>query len=414
LITRSTSRRNGPWHQHWQRTVLVACLVAIVLVLDLAVTYWGLTARLPGANDFYVVWRATQAWLQEGMDPYGAETMHRIQLDLFGQSQLPEGHHYGFDGFAYPLYTVLPIMPLTWLPYAWAEAIWLTGLQVAVITLGFLALHLYDWRPAPALVALWVLWTIIFYPVTRAFFLGQLSLPVAACLALSLWAISKRRDGWAGIFLALTTIKPQMVLLTLPWLLWWTAWQRRWRLWWGLGGALGVLFLVSLSLMPDWPLRFIGGLRAYESYTSIGSPLRIVGGWLGQCAAPVVEVVGGLMLAGYVAFWVWRHRHAGGQAADWLTGLTLVITSVIASRTATTNQVVLLLPLAFALHRLPTRWRAAWATCILALLLVLPWVIFLATVQARQEQPITYVPLPFLFAAWYIAARRSMAGSESG
>jgi hypothetical protein len=373
------------------------------------VTYWGLASRLPGANDFHVSWRATQAWLQEGLDPYGPATTRLIQIDHFGRPQPPGEPQYAF---AYPFYTVLPIIPLTWLPYAWAEAIWLTGLQVAAVTLAVLALRNYGWWPAPLLVAGWILWFIALYPTTRALFLGQWSLPVAAFLAASLWALKKKQDGWAGFFLALTTGKPQVVFLTLPWLLWWTAWQRRWRVWLSFGGTLATLLATSLLLMPDWPIRFVQSLREYVDYTPVASPLQILANLTWPDMAPTIEATGILVLLGYVAFYAWKHRESTGRALDWLTGLTLIVTCLIAVRTSTTNQIVLVLPLAFALRHLPVRHRYAWIVLILSTLLVVPWLVFLMTVEGRAEQPITYLPLPFLFTAWFILGRRQMEAAR--
>jgi len=384
--------------------------VAIVLILDVVVTYQGLTSRLPGANDFYVPWRAAQVWLQEGLDPYGLEATRQVQMGLFGRPQPPGEHQYAF---AYPLYALLPILPLTWLSYAWAEAIWLTALQVAAIALALLALRLYHRRPSPLVLGGWVLWCLAFYPTTRALFLGQWALPVAAFVAASLWAMHKEHAAWAGFFLALSTIKPQMVFLTLPWLLWWALWTRRWRVWLGFGATLAGLLGLSLLLMPDWPLRFLWSLNEYGGYTAIGSPLSIIADLLWPTAAPALEMIGILLLGGYVFLCAWRQRQATGLALDWLTGLTLAVTSFVAPRTATTNQVVLILPLALVLHSLPARRRSILTGTILALLLIVPWLVFLTTIQAREEHPIAYLPLPLIFTLWFIVARRRIEGNET-
>jgi hypothetical protein len=405
VSTESALPSEGQPGRRWRRTVLVAGLVILMLALDLVITYQGLTSRLPGANDFYVPWRAAQLWLQEGLDPYGRETTLQIQLGLFGRPQPPGEHQYAF---AYPLYALFPILPLTWLSYAWAEAMWLTGLQVTAVATALLALRIYHWRPMPLFLAGWVLWFLAFYPTTRALFLGQWALPVAALLAACLWALRKDRDGWAGVLLALTTVKPQMIVLILPWLLWWVTWKRRWRVWFGFGGTWAILMSISLLLMPDWPLRFLWGLGEYGHYTAIGSPLRIIGDLIWPTRARLIETVGMLLLGGYVILNAWRLRQAKGQAVDWLTGLTFAVTSLVAPRTATTNQVALVLPLAFALQSLPTRRRSLWMVAILVLLLIVPWFVFLATVKGREEQPIAYVPLPLIFTAWFIVAHRRL------
>ena len=179
------------------------------------------------------------------------------------------------------------------------------------------------------------------------------------------------------------------------------------------GPRLVTLMAATLLLMPDWPLRFLWSLGEYEAYTAIGSPLRILANSMWEGGAPLVEVAGITLLGGYVTFYAWRHRRSAGRAADWVTGLTLVVTSLVAPRTATTNQVVLVLPLAFALRHMPVGRRSWWIPLILLSLLLVPWLVFLATVKGRVEQPIAYVPLPLLFTLWLIIARRRLEGSSS-
>jgi hypothetical protein len=204
-----------------------------------------------------------------------------------------------------------------------------------------------------------------------------------------------------------------MVFLTLPWLLWWALWTRRWRVWLGFGGTLAGLLGLSLLLMPNWPLRFLWSLNEYGSYTAIGSPLRIIADLLWPTAAPTLELIGILLLGSYGLFCAWRWRQARGLALDWLTGLTLAMTSFVAPRTATTNQVVLILPLALALRSLPARRRSMLTGTILAFLLIVPWLVFLTTIQAREEHPIAYVPLPLIFTLWFIVTHRRIEGNET-
>ena len=83
----------------------------------------------------------------------------------------------------------------------------------------------------------------------------------------------------------------------------------------------------------------------------------------------------------------------------WTASLTLVITNIIAFRTATTNYVVMLGAIVLIFHSWAQRWGrkgyiAVWVVS-LALLGGL-WGLFLLTVDGNIEAPIMYLPLPFL------------------
>lgn len=128
-------------------------------------------------------------------------------------------------------------------------------------------------------------------------------------------------------------------------------------------------------------------------------------GWLRTSHRAVLS----LALYGYVA-WAWwavivKRRY---ERALWAIVLTLVITHLVAPRTATPHFVVFMLPLTFWLREWTTQGRGAtlWATLLLLALALAQWAHFLLTVEGEFEHPSVYLPTPFLVFGLLLATRR--------
>ena len=141
-----------------------------------------------------------------------------------------------------------------------------SGSRVATIPLW---LRVLRW-PAPLWVqAGLVVFTIGSLPVMQGLKLQQMTLLVAALLAIALALLVSDRPIAAGVVLALATIKPQLVWLLLLWLMIWTLadWRRRYR--WAASFLLTMAILCAASewYLPHWISRFWQAIREYRSYT---------------------------------------------------------------------------------------------------------------------------------------------------
>jgi hypothetical protein len=86
--------------------------------------------------------------------------------------------------------------------------------------------------------------------------------------------------------------------------------------------------------------------------------------------------------------------------------MTLTVTHLIAPRTATPHYVIFIIPLMFYFAMIVKRNRRRgnlWVALCLVVLLVVPWVHFLLTVDKHFEHPSIYLPLPFtlFFLLWW-------------
>jgi hypothetical protein len=246
--------------------------------------------------------------------------------------------------------------------------------------------------------ALVVLWAITSYPQARGILLGQMVILVFLAVVLALLALNRRHDFWAGAALATATIKPQVALLLVIWLLWWSAWNRRWQVWVGFWAILAVLVGASLILVPSWIPDFARHIFNYADVTI--SPYysltwMITQHFLGLGSTS--EIIVTSLIGAYLLFEWWRCRHATGQTMLWVTGLTLNLTFFVAVQIATTAYIVLLIPLFQIFERLTKRGSRLTNTGVLAaavVLLVGQWAIFLTTIDGNFETAPSYLLLP--------------------
>lgn len=358
--------------------------------------YWTTTS--PGANDFYPRWKGAVLFWQERIDPYSAEAAAAIQTDIRGRLSRPDEDQLLF---VYPFYVTFMLLPLVSLSldYSWIQAIWLTTLLVVMATAVFLTLRLLNWKQPVWLLALTMLWAVLFYHNTRTVILGQFAAFVFLWLAAALLALKRGRDGWAGFWLALTTIKPQMVILVIPALLLWALGGRRWRFIAGFGLTIAGLFGLSFLLLPNWLTSFVHQVLSYPDYTFTGSPLWVITGYyLPQLGQPVERLLG-LLAIGWM-LWEWRRLWRETAVSDQFLvtlGITMIVTNLILVRTATTNYIIMAIPLFLLLRNLAThrRWGNLGVVLFYGFSIVSAWVIFLSTIQGDVEHPIMYLPWPF-------------------
>ena len=226
-------------------------------------------------KDIDIFWQAAQAILQ-GRDPYSIPN-----LEVF-----------------YPLPFYFLFVPLVALPLPVVHVVW-TALQ-AVILVAIL-------RRRVVLVTLAM-------PVLLTFILGQVDIVMTGLFVIL-------RSGIAGgIALAFLVLKPHLVLLLAPWMLWqWWQHDRRQILLFAI--VLGVLVLGAFVVQPDWLIRFLArsGARTRPGISaSVWGLLSFLPTPLGLASAVVISI--GLVI------WAWCKSRF-----DWVASVGLFISPFIFS-----------------------------------------------------------------------------------
>ncbi len=375
-----------------KRDFFILILLFLLLSgLETFVTYHALTRQAPGANDYYSRWYGARALLVEGRNPYGLDVTEEIQPVIeIDPSEVGRG------GFNYPLHVVFIFWPLVYLSYPLAQAIWMVTLQWFALGIVIAFFGWQKWKPTIAELVAVGLATLTFYIVVRSIFLGQFTLPVAFFLVACLWALGSKRDVMAGILLAATSIKPQMVLFTGIWLVIWAVGQRRWRFLIGLFGSGFAMLAGSMALFPAWPLAFYEDIGRYARFAGGRNPLALLLQmiWPGYPQGVFTAVSTLIILAMLWAWWQsWRTKD---DTPDHGLFWAIIVSTLVTFQTGTTNQTLLLIPW-FAWLTMAAQQRgklpvfALFAICSIAL-----WALFLTTISGNEENPVLFLPLPLL------------------
>jgi hypothetical protein len=384
-----------PYQPTWQKVLIVVASGTLLIALGWVNYQFSLDS--PGGNDFLARWVGARNWVQEGVSPYAPEVSLEAQQLIYGRAANPEK---GEDvaHFVYPLPSMLFFAPFGFLPYNYARATWMTLLQVLLPVLILIGIRLARWEPKRWQMMSLMLFSILWYHGFRSVIVGQFAVIEAVLLAGGLLLIQQNQDGLAGVVLGLSIAKPQMSFLILPFIAIWAISRRRWSLLAWTYGSVIVLIGLSLAVLPGWPLDWIRQLLEYPGYTEIGPPVSIIAEGFPRIREPLNLALTGIA----VAYLLWEWILSWGKSNrwfQWTAAMTLVITNLIAFRTATTNYVVLLPALCLMFGTFHARWgsRGSHLTWFVLIgILIGLWVLFLQTVQGNTESRWMYLPLPFI------------------
>ena len=345
---------------------IVVLLAALLLALFAGMVAFSLNAIvLPRGQsfDFYPRYVGGQAFWN-GESPYSDAVTARIQTGMWNYTLPPEG--YDQQRFVYPAYTALVIAPLLALPVHTAIAIWMSAQYLAVLASIGVWLALLGWRiPGWGLFVLLLGFGFAFrYPIDM-YMVAQFTGTMLLLISLALLSLARKRDGAAGVLLALATIPPTIAAPLALVLLGGYGLHGRWRGVIGFAGTLLILTLLTLLRIGWWIPDFLGGLSAYPGYAHpVWAP--------GLIDSPILRV---LVVGIAVAAIVWATfrllpNHALDFAAIALTGTLLLV-----PQTGSYYLILLIPPLLVAAHRalslslLPR--LTIWGACAAAV--ISPW-----------------------------------------
>jgi hypothetical protein len=366
-----------------------------VVTAGLGLANFRYSQEFPGGNDFLARWVGAHYWMQQELSPYDTRVSIAAQELIYGR---PAGPGEDVAHFVYPMPAMVFFAPFGLMDYTLARAVWMTILEIALPVLALIGIAIAGWRPGRAGRATLLLFSVLWYHGLRAIVVGQFAVLESLLMVGALLAIQRRNDAMAGILLGLSIAKPQMPVLLLPFVFLWSIRARRWSIpVWGTATILS-LILGFTVLLPDWPVEWLRQLVEYPSYTELGPPVSIITSIIPGVSGVAAVALGGLLLL----YLLWEWIQALGKPDrwfQWTSAMTIVVTNLVAIRTATTNYVVLLpaLILIFSIWR--ERWGASARVGVCGTLTVLfvgLWWLFLSTVEGNVESPAMYLPLPIV------------------
>ncbi|HYA24705.1 MAG TPA: hypothetical protein VEF05_11130 [Terriglobales bacterium] len=342
-------------------------------------------------SDLYPRWYGSRELLLHGRDPYGPEVSKEIQMWSYGRALRP-GEQKDEDRFAYPVYLAFLLAGTVRLPFAQVVSLFRWILPLAALISVPLWVYMVQWRCSRPLLGSLVLLSFGSFPVLESIYLQQPVLLAAGFLAAAGASVAAGWLWFAGVLLALATIKPQLTALLAAWLLVWAAseWRSRRGLIWGFALTMLVLLGGSQLLLPRWIPEFLAGVVAYQRYTGNFSLLRLLLGGIGS-----VVVTMGLVAGLAVLSWKTRHNAASTREFMAVSCAALAVTVVVMPSLYPTYEIVLLPMIFLLLREFNAVWSAGRAARLAvfasACLIAWPWLGALSFIIASIFEPITLV-----------------------
>jgi len=354
-------------------------------------------------SDLYPRWLGTRELLLHHRDPYSPEVTREIQIGYYGRALDPtrRGDPKDQQAFAYPVYVVFLVAPTIGFPFPAVQEAFRWFLLILTAATVPLWLRAFRWRTSATVTAALLVLTLGSFPVVQALKLQQLTLVVSGFIAGCVVLLVGGHLLLAGILLALATIKPQLVLPLMVWLILWACseWRQRQSFLWGFGGTMALLLAGARWVLPGWTGSFWAALRAYREYT--GRPESVLATITTPGLGAIFTVV--VLIAVAVACWRARRERADAPAFALVSSLVLVVTIVVIPMTALYNQALLLpgallLAKNFGLFRTKVFTRSA---CLLAgLVFFWPWIAAIALTIASLVLPATSVQKAWSAPLW--------------
>jgi hypothetical protein len=276
-------------------------------------------------------------------------------------------------------------------------------LTAATIPLWLRALR---WRPSVTTTATLMVLTLGSFQAVQGIKVQQLGLLVGGLVAGSAALLAERRLALAGVLLAFATIKPQLVLPLVVWLLLWvfTDWHRRRNFLWGFASTMAILLAAGEYVLPGWVGRFREAVTAYRQYND-GAPsvldVLITPAWGKPLAGLAV-------LALAVLGWKFRRALVDSSAFKLMLALILAVTVAIVPKAAPYNQILLLPGILLVVLGWGTLWQKSGAMrlilMICGLLFFWPWLASAALTIASLFLPAESVQTAWAVPLWTILA----------
>jgi hypothetical protein len=402
---------------------IILAFAVVAIPVGLTIFNYRFAEQNPGGNDFLARWNGAHEWLMNGKNPYSDEVSLVAQKLIYGRAaNLAQGEDIAH--FVYPLYSMIFFAPFGMMEYTLARAVFMTVLELTLVLITIVSLRMTGWKIRRFRLIGVLLFGLLWYCGIRAVILGQFSAINALLMLLGIWAIQKNQDVAAGILLTLSTSKPQMSYLLIIYVLFWALSVKRWRLIGAMAASFAFVMVGSYLLLPGWPLDWLGQILNYPTYTDrIGSTLSIIASWVPGIMTQVNFMLHAAFYLYLVFEWI-RSRGKGGNTFMWMAFLTLVVTNLVAYRTATPHYVALIAPLFLVNKITEERWPriGKWINGLIYLFLFAGyWAIFLATVRGTDEQPVMYLVVPFFLLVlmwwirwWLVRPMRSLLEDEPG
>jgi hypothetical protein len=369
----------SPFLRVWARWLIPILLFGIgagIVAANLAYV-----RAAPARSDFVARWEGGHAWVQERLSPYDAAVSLRAQERVYGR---PANLERGEDPqhFLYPFPSLIVFAPLGLLDLGAAQAVWISLIELALISSTLLWVSSVQWKWSGWMAAATIGFSALWFPAFAAIVGAQFAAVEALLMAAAVAATLRGRDALGGILLALCLFKPQLGIGLVVYAGVWAIIARRATLVGWFVTGLVVMAGVSLLLEPQWPAAMVRQVLDYLALPISLSPVARLSESIGIGPFGTLAISGALLL--YLV-WEWRDSIRGDERRFlWTMAMTQAVLLVLAPFAIAANLVTLMLPIVVILEAWVARQGrsvAVPAAILLALIGILSWVVSLAALD---------------------------------
>jgi len=307
-------------------------------------------------SDLFPRWLGARELLLYGRDPYSPEVTREIQQGYYGR---PIDRRRATDPadeqrFAYPLFVVFLLAPTIGLSFTTVKWLFTVTLLASAAWTVLLWIQVLGVKAGRSEIFVCISVALATLPYAEGIQLQQLSVLVAFLLAAAIWALAREKFFIAGLFLAAATIKPQLCMPCVAFVLLWSVWKwnSRKRVTVSFLAFMMILLLASEALLPQWPAQFFAGISQYLRYTQATTGVHAL---LGRVGGTIIL----LLFAIVVMVKIWQAKSEAVDSEDFRLAISsmLAFTCVGIPSLAPHNQVLL----APAYLLLLKKRRSIWA-----------------------------------------------------
>ena len=329
----------------------------VILIVLVGATFLNLelSERYGFEEGFITRYAAAKNWMKTGVSPYSEES-HALALELAGDENALAGN-LDQGRFLDPVPYVLFYIPLSFLPYSIAKAIWMTIIEVAIVLSAWLAMKIVALKlsiPETILISIGLLF---FYPNLKMI-LSASVLPLYFFFIIwAIWLAMNKQGRMAGVlfFLAFAMV-PISLFIAIFFMIWLGA-RRDNSLTTIFFVGIGFLILIGLILFPNWLAQwFTAYVLVYPKFTWLDSPIMRISELF---PGAIRQLAIGLNIATVVYLFVeWYGLPSREQRGlQWKLSLTLVLLYFLNPLKPVSYQILLFIPL-FAIYKyLNEKWR---------------------------------------------------------
>jgi hypothetical protein len=313
-----------------KKKLLLSFITIILLVCSVIILYirpFAFTTTI-GTGDFRPYWSSSYL-LAHGQDFADFSKIYNLERTLTGWIE-----NYTMVAWFSPIGNLV-LLPFTFFSFTNASYFWLL-INIVIMFLSTILI----WQTIGKPIWIPLLATFGFSMTLVSIYVGQVNTVNFFGLALFVYFMGSKRQFAAGISLVLTTIKPQLVILTLPLLLLDIIRSKQWRTLAGFSGALlGCIFTLFVFYFP-WPSSFwkvvTSGMETVRATPSVNGILVVAG-----------EQVWGkwvwlIVLALAIVIW-WKYRPKFDQRT--MIDASILVGLIVSPIGWSYDQVMLLFPI---------------------------------------------------------------------